>query len=121
MAEELPPSLFNILREDNKTLRIELNGRLDGLARDMVTSALFSAYQVSQKGVDDRQDARLRELEEHEDDREKEFRRMQEEQRKTKAQQFFAMGLAAFGAVLSIIGGVVVWTITQGLQQVAGG
>ncbi|MGX5772708.1 hypothetical protein ACWKWN_18350 [Microbacterium trichothecenolyticum] len=121
MAEELPPSLFNILRGDLKDTRGEINGRLDNLAAQMVTQAMLAQVQANQKERDDRQDARLRELERHDEERERESRRIQEEQRKAKAQQLFAIGLAAFGAVLSVIGGVVVWTITQGIQQVAGG
>jgi hypothetical protein len=120
VGEELPPSLFNILREDNKTLRIEVNGRLDGLARDMVTSALFSAYQASQKGVDERQDARIKELEADKDARDAELRRVVEEQRKTKAQLLTSIGLAVFGVILSVIGGVTIWTIQNGLSQLAG-
>lgn len=121
MAEELPPSLFNILRADLKDTRTEINQRLDGLAAQMVTQAMLAQVQANQKERDDRQDDRIRELERHDEEREKDFRRVQDEQRKTKAQQLFALGLAAFGAVLSIIGGVVVWSITQGMQQLAGG
>lgn len=121
MAEELPPSLFNILRGDLSETRREINGRLDGLASQMVTQATLAIVQANQKERDDRQDARLRELEQAEDERNREMRRMGEEQRKTKAQQLFAIGLAAFGSVLSIVGGVVLWSVTQGLQQMAGG
>ncbi|MBE7953628.1 hypothetical protein ILP86_04750 [Microbacterium sp. R1] len=121
MSEELPPSLFNILRGDLRDTRSEINGRLDGLARDMVTSAMLAQVQANQKERDDRQDARIRALETDADDREKEQRRIAEEQRKGKAQQFFSIGLAAFGSVLAIIGGVVTWTVTSGLQQLVGG
>lgn len=121
MGEELPPSLFNILRGDLRDTRGEINGRLDNLAAQMVTQAMLAQVQANQKERDDRQDARLRDLEQRDDDREKESRRIVEEQRKSRAQQYFAIGLAALGAVLSIIGGVVVWTITSGLQRVVGG
>ncbi len=121
MAEELPPSLFNILRGDLRDTRTEINGRLDGLARDMVTSAMLAQVQSNQKERDDRQDARIRDLETDAAEREKESRRISEEQRKTRAQQFFSIGLAAFAAVASVIGGIVVWTVTSGLQQLAGG
>lgn len=121
MAEELPPSLFNILRGDLRDTRTEINGRLDGLARDMVTSAMLSQVQANQKERDDRQDARIRELETKDDERQREFRRITEDQRKTRAQQLFSIGLAALAAVGSIIGGIVVWTVTSGLQQLAGG
>lgn len=121
MGEELPPSLFNILRGDLRDTRTEINGRLDGLARDMVTSAMLAQVQANQKERDERQDARIRDLETEAGEREKESRRIAEEQRKAKAQQFFSIGLAAFGSVLAIIGGIVTWSVTSGLQQFAGG
>ena len=121
MGEELPPSLFNILRGDLRDTRSEINGRLDGLARDMVTSAMLEQVKANQKERDDRQDARIRHLEQDNDEREKEARTNAEELRKTRAQQFFALGLAAFGVVGSIITGIVVFSVTQGLQQIAGG
>ncbi|MFD7871360.1 MULTISPECIES: hypothetical protein [unclassified Microbacterium] len=121
MAEELPPSLFNILRSDLRDTRTEINGRLDGLSRDMVTASMLAQVQANQKERDDRQDARLRDLEEADTEREKEARRIAEEQRKTRAQQMFSIGLAGFGALLSVIGGIVLWTVTTGLQQIAGG
>ncbi|MCT1395681.1 hypothetical protein M4D51_08070 [Microbacterium sp. p3-SID338] len=121
MGEELPPSLFNILRGDLRDTRSEINGRLDGLARDMVTSAMLAQVQANQKERDDRQDARIRSLEQADAEREKEARRIAEEQRKTRAQQFFSIGLAAFGVLGSIISAIVVWSVTSGLQQLAGG
>lgn len=121
MGEELPPSLFNILRGDLRDTRGEINGRLDNLARDMVTSAMLAQVTANQKERDDRQDARIRSLEEKREESERENQRIAEEQRKAKAQQFFSIGLAAFGAVLAIIGGVVTWTVTSGLQQLVGG
>lgn len=121
MAEELPPSLFNILRGDLKDTRGEINGRLDNLAAQMVTQAMLAQVQANQKERDDRQDDRIRDLEKADADRQKEARQIAEEQRKTRAQQFFSIGLAAFGAVASIIGGIVVWSVTSGLQQIAGG
>ncbi|WP_136053424.1 hypothetical protein [Microbacterium sp. K5D] len=121
MGEELPPSLFNILRGDLRDTRGEINGRLDNLARDMVTSAMLAQVTSNQKERDDRQDARIRSLEEKREESERENQRLAEEQRKAKAQQFFSIGLAAFGAVLAIIGGIVTWTVTSGLQQLVGG
>lgn len=121
MGEELPPSLFNILRSDLSQMRAETNGRLDNLARDMVTSAMLAQVTSNQKERDDRQDARIRSLEEKLEESERENRRIAEEQRKAKAQQFFSIGLAAFGSVLAIIGGVVTWSVTSGLQQLVGG
>lgn len=121
MGEELPPSLFNILRGDLRDTRGEINGRLDNLARDMVTSAMLAQVTSNQKERDDRQDARIRSLEEKLEESERENRRVAEEQRKARAQQFFALGLAAFGAVLSVISGIVLWTVQSGLQQIVGG
>lgn len=121
MAEELPPSLFNILRSDLSQMRSETNGRLDNLARDMVTAAMLAQVTSNQKERDDRQDARIRSLETKLDESERENRRLAEEQRKARAQQFFSIGLAAFGAVLSVIGGVTIFIINSGLQQIAGG
>lgn len=118
MGEELPPSLFNILRGDLRDTRSEINSRLDGLAAQMVTQAMLAQVQQNQKERDDRQDARLRELESKEDERNREVRQLAEDQRKSRAQQMFSIALAVFGAVLSVIGGVVVWTVTSGLQQV---
>ena len=54
------------------------------------------------------------------DERNREVRQLAEDQRKSRAQQMFSIALAVFGAVLSVIGGVVVWTVTSGLQQVVG-
>lgn len=121
MTEELPPSLFNILRGDLRDTRGEINGRLDNLARDMVTSAMLAQVQANQKERDERQDARLLELEREGDERDREARRLAEEQRKDKAQRMFAVAMSALAVVGSIIGGIVIWTVTQGLQQIAGG
>lgn len=121
MGEELPPSLFNILRQDLGQMRTETNGRLDNLAAQMVTQAMLSQVQANQKERDDRQDARLRELEQDNAELRREAQRAAEEQRKAKAQQFFSIGLAAFGSVLAIIGGIVTWSVTSGLQQLVGG
>lgn len=121
MAEELPPSLFNILRSDLGETRKEINGRLDNLAAQMVTQAMLQQVQANQKERDDRQDARIRELEQKDDERNREVRQVVEEQRKSKAQFFTSIGLAVLGLVLSVIGGVVVWTLQSGLSQLAGG
>ncbi|WP_350351869.1 hypothetical protein ABS642_00710 [Microbacterium sp. A8/3-1] len=121
MAEELPPSLFNILRTDIATMRAETNGRLDNLAAQMVTQAMLSQVQANQKERDDRQDARLRELELADAERVRDAGRIAEEQRKAKAQQLFAIGLAGFGIVGTVISGIILWTVTAGLQQLVGG
>lgn len=121
MAEELPPSLFNILRSDLGETRKEINNRLDNLAAQMVTQGMLQQVQANQKERDDRQDARIRELEQKDDERNREVRQVVEEQRKSKAQMFTSIGLAVLGLVLSVIGGVVIWTIQSGLSQLAGG
>ena len=121
MSEELPPSLFNILRGDLRDTRGEINNRLDNLAAQMVTQAMLEQVKSNQKERDDRQDARIRDLEQADQEREREARRIADEQRKTRAQQFFSIGLAAFGVVTAVISGIVVWTVTSGLQQVIGG
>lgn len=121
MAEELPPSLFNILRGDLRDTRTEINGRLDGLARDMVTSAMLAQVQSNQKERDDRQDARIRDLEQDADEQKKEARRIAQEQQRTRAQWLFSIILSAFGVVTTVVGGLILWSITQGLQQLAGG
>lgn len=105
MADGLPPDLFNILRDDLKTTREEINQRLDNIAQQSISSATFNQTLANQKERDDRQDARIKELE-----------RQLEEQRKTKAQQWFAIGSAILVSVLGVIGAVVSWTILQGIQ-----
>lgn len=121
MPEELPPSLFNILRQDLAATRQEVNGRLDGLASGMVTQSMLSQALSNQKERDERQDARIRDLELREEERNREVRGVVDEQRKTRAQQMFSIALAAFGTLLTVISGVILWSITQGLQQVVGG
>lgn len=121
MAEELPPSLFNILRQDLATTRTEINGRLDNIASQSVSQSTFDQAQSNQKERDERQDARLRDLETKEDERNREIRQVVEDQRKAKAQLLTSIGLAVFGVVLSVIGGVVLWTLQAGLSQLAGG
>lgn len=120
MSEELPPSLFNILRGDLRDTRGEINTRLDNLAAQMVTQSMLQQVLANQKERDDRQDARLRDIEMKEDERNREVRQVVEEQRKAKAQLLTSIGLAVFGVILSIIGGVTIWTLQNGLTQLAG-
>ena len=121
MSEDVPPSLFNILRQDQAESRREVNARFDALARDMVTSALFTASQSAQKERDDRQDARIRELEQDKDTRDAEIRRLLEEQRKARAQLLTSLIVSGVTAVLGLIGGITLWTIQTGLQALVGG
>lgn len=120
MPEELPPSLFKILREDLATTRSEINQRLDSIAAQSVSQSTFDQVQRNQKERDDRQDARIRELEGKEDDRTAELRKVIEEQRKTKAQTLTTLGFALLGLVLTIIGGITVWTLQNTLSQLVG-
>lgn len=99
----------------------DLRTSVDKMTAGMVSQALFAAHQQAQKETDDRQNARIRDLETEADERDKETRRMAEEQRKTRAQLLTSIGLAAFGVVGSIISAIVAWSVTQGLQQIAGG
>lgn len=82
----------------------DLRASVDKVTAGMVTQALFAAYQQAQKETDDRQNARLRQLE---DDRDAE--------RKTKAQQWFAIGLSGLGVLGTIIAGVIVFNVNRGL------
>lgn len=121
MAEELPPSLFNILRQDLAATRTEINGRLDTIASQSVSQSTFNQAQANQKERDERQDARLRDLEEKEEGRNRELRQVVEDQRKARAQLYTSLGLAGLGLVLSVIGGMLLWTLQSGLSQLAGG
>lgn len=80
-----------------------LRDSVDKLAAGMVSQATLTLVTQAQLAVDTRQDARIRALETE-----------LAEARKTKAQQWFAIGLALFGLVCTIVGGVVVFSINQG-------
>lgn len=81
----------------------ELRASVDKVAAGMVSQALFAASQQAQKETDDRQNDRLKQLE---DDREAD--------RKTKAQQWFAIGLSGLGVVGTIIGGLILNAVKGG-------
>lgn len=81
----------------------DLRASVDKVTAGMVTQALFAASQQAQKETDDRQNARIKQLE---DDRDAD--------RKTKAQQWFAIGLSGLGIVGTIIGGIVLTAIRGG-------
>lgn len=121
MSEELPPSLFKILREDLATTRSEINQRLDSIASQSVSQSTFDQAQRNQKERDDRQDARIRELEQDKDTRDAEIRRLLEEQRKSRAQLLTSLIVSGVTAILGLIGGITLWTITTGLQSLVGG
>lgn len=81
-----------------------LRKSVDSAVAGMVTQATLAIYQAAQKEKDDRQDARIKQLE---NDREAD--------RKTKAQQWFAIGLSGLGVLGTIIAGVVVFNLNRGL------
>lgn len=68
-----------------------LRKSVDSAVAGMVTQATLQMYQQSQKEKDDRQDARLRQLE-----------TSQEEQRKERARQWFAIVMAIVSGVVSL-------------------
>ncbi len=80
-----------------------LRDSVDKLAAGMVTQGTLAIIQASQKEKDDRQDARLRQLETELADA-----------RKTKAQQWFAIGLSILGIVGTIIAGVIIFNVNRG-------
>ena len=85
MGEE-PPTTWELMRAVNA-----LRESIDKLTAGMVTQATLAIYQTAQKATDDRQDARIKELEQEQD-----------EQRKTRAKQWFAIALAIVGGVVSL-------------------
>lgn len=68
-----------------------LRKSVDSAVAGMVTQATLAIYQQAQKEKDDRQDARIKQLEAD-----------LTEQRKTKAQQWFAIALSIVGGVVSL-------------------
>lgn len=81
-----------------------LKKSVDTWATSMVTQATLAIYEERQKERDARQDARIAQLESENTD-----------QRKTKAQQWFAIGLAGLGFVSSIVTAVVVFNLNRGI------
>lgn len=82
----------------------DLRTSVDKVTAGMVSQALFAAHQQAQKETEERQNARIKQLE---DDRDAE--------RKTKAQQWFAIGLSGLGVLGTIIAGVVVFNLNRGV------
>lgn len=106
---EPEPNGWELMRSINA-----LRESVDKLAAGMVTQATLAIYTAAQKETDARQDARLKQLEtDRVEDRNKEEARVAEA-RKTKAQQWFAIGMAGLTGVIGIIGGVIVFSINQG-------
>lgn len=81
-----------------------VRGDVSTALQNMVTQGMLTVYQQAQRETDDRQNARLKQLE---DDREAE--------RKTRAQQWFAIGLAVLGMVGTIITGVILFNLNRGV------
>lgn len=86
MPEE-PPTTWELMRAVNA-----LRESVDKLAAGMVTQATLTLYQQAQDARDNRQDARIKELETERD-----------AQRKARAQQWFAIALAVVGGAVTVI------------------
>ncbi|MGG7510917.1 hypothetical protein [Plantibacter sp. YIM 135249] len=97
MPEQPEPTGWELLRGINS-----LKDSINSMAAGMVSQSTLALYQSAQADRDKRQDERLKQLETD-----------QAEQRKTKAQQWFAIGMALFGIVCTIIAGVIVFNVTR--------
>ena len=73
-----------------------LRDSVDKLAAGMVTQATLAIYQAAQRDTDDRQDARIKQIEGE-----------LTEARKTRAQQWLSIGLAGLGVVGAVVAGVI--------------
>ena len=69
----------------------ELRASVDKVTAGMVTQSLFAAFQQAQKETDERQNARIKDLE-----------TAQEEQRKERARQWFAIVMAIVSGIVSL-------------------
>lgn len=96
---EPEPGGWELMRSINS-----LRESVDKLAAGMVTQATLAIIQQAQKEKDDRQDARIKQLESENADA-----------RKVKAQQWFAIGLALLGMVGTIVTGVVLFNLNRGV------
>ena len=94
---EPEPSGWELMRASNA-----LRGSVDTAVAGMVTQATLAIYQTAQKEKDDRQDARLKQLEQDRDEQRKLRERAESDARKTRAQQWFAIALAVLGGIVSI-------------------
>ncbi|MCI2959557.1 hypothetical protein MN032_17875 [Agromyces atrinae] len=95
---EPEPNGWELMRSINA-----LRDSVDKLAAGMVSQATLAIVTAAQKETDIRQDARIKQLETELSDA-----------RKTKAQQWFAIGLSLLGLVCTIVAGIVVFSINQG-------
>jgi hypothetical protein len=81
----------------------DLRESVEKMSTGMVTQAMFLLYQQGQDAENKRLQARLKDLETD-----------QADQRKTKQQQWFAIGISALGAVGSLVVGVVLFNVRGG-------
>lgn len=95
---EPEPSGWELMR----ALR-DMRDSIDKLAAGMVSQALFTASQQAQKETDDRQNARLKQVEDE-----------IAEQGKKRAQQWFAIGSIGLTALASLAVGLVLNIVRGG-------
>lgn len=95
MTGEQEPTGWELLRGIDR-----LGESINTVVQGMVTHAHLAVYQAAQAESDKRQNERITALESS-----------AAEQRKTRQQQWFSIGLAAFVAVLALAGGVILWVI----------
>lgn len=93
----------------------DLRAAFDQLAASMVTQATFAIWQQAQKDSDDRKDARILQLERDRDEDRKARAQQAADERKTKAQQWFAIGITLLGGIVSIITGVIAFNLKGGM------
>lgn len=84
-----------------------LRKSVDSAVAGMVTQATLAIYQQAQKEKDDRQDARIRDLEQAQDERRKARETEQTEQRTTRSRQNFGIILALLTGVIGLVGALI--------------
>ena len=80
----------------------ELRASVDKVAAGMITQSLFAAFQQAQRETDDRQDARLKQLEADRAEEQRSRVQQEAERRKERAQQWFAVVMAIVTGVVSL-------------------
>ncbi len=98
MAAEEEPNGWELLRSIQ-----DLKNSVDKVATGMVTQATFAIYQASQTKDQLDSNGRIKALE-----------TAREEDRKTKAQQWFGIGLAIVGAIGSLAVGLILAGLNHG-------
>ena len=106
MSGEQEPGGWELMRGINS-----LKDSFDRLASEMVTQATLALHQQAQAASDARRDERIKTLEEDNVKQREAADRAASEQRKTRQQQWFSIGLAVLASVLALVGGVVLWGI----------